>query len=83
MADERGPSLTITFGTTSRAGAKIATDNGIPVFTIFPGFTAGYVEVPFAKLLKAAPFDRLEARQDIASTMSWVLSEAATARVAG
>jgi hypothetical protein len=35
MADERGPSLTITFGTTSGAGVKIATDNGIPVFTIF------------------------------------------------
>ena len=55
----------MSFGSTPGAGAKVALDRVVTAFTIYPGSTAAYLEVPFAALSKTPPFDQLEARREI------------------
>jgi hypothetical protein len=64
-ADNHDPPLKISFGDTARSGAKVQLDGVLTAFTIYPGFTAGYLELPFAKLAATPPFEALEARQSL------------------
>jgi hypothetical protein len=64
-ADHHTPSLDVGFGTTKLAGAKIQLTAALAAFTIFPGFSAGYLELPFAELAQTAPFQGLESRREL------------------
>lgn len=64
-ADQHDPTLSVTFGNTAGAGAKVALDGVVTEFTIYPGSRAGYLELPFAPFTKMPPFDRPEARGEV------------------
>lgn len=64
-ADEQEPPLSVTFGSTSGAGVKVGADGVMTLFTVFPGYNAGSVELPFTVFARTPPFDRPEARRQI------------------
>ncbi len=75
-ADEQHPPLAVTFGSAPGAGVKVAADGVVTLFTIFPGYNAGSVEMPFAAFAKTPPFDRPEARREIQRRLNEILPDA-------
>lgn len=60
-ADQHDPPLSVAFGNTPGAGAKVALEGVATGFIAYPG----YIELPFARFSRTEPFDRLESRREI------------------
>ena len=69
-ADQHDPALTVSFGATRGAGAKVRLEDVLVAFTIYPGFAGGYLEIPFGALASTPAFEAFERRQELQRRLS-------------
>jgi hypothetical protein len=68
--DDHQPALAVSFGGARRAGARVGLAGVLVVFAVYPGYAAGFVEIPFGRLAITPPFDSLELRRELQSRLN-------------
>ncbi len=74
--DGHQPALALSFGGARRAGARVGLAGGPGLFAVYPGYAAGFVEIPFARLAVTPPFDSLELRRELQGRLNKILRTA-------